>query len=278
VNKPRGSECTPAGAWNTKKLVRMGMGLRNTFDDVVLLREVHRFTHARGDLSVEMQRKFTEDALEFLRVTKAVATGTLTKLQHQWLKRRQRSVLQQTDAGRAELARFDRESAPLLMDGKKDRVTGERGAITVNHVLLEELSARTGKPIATLCAYHDKPDTVEGQKMAPEKMHDDDFRGMPAHLRFCEGARVLLTQNLWVEAGLMNGALGTLVGYMWPEGGDPHSTDKEKRSPLCVFVEFDNINLVDKSGVAMVSFLLIQCGGIGCRSSGKKFRPVLRSM
>jgi len=30
---------------------------------------------------------------------------------------------------------------------------------------------------------------------------------------------VLLTQNQWVEAGLMNGALGVLRGYMWPEGG-----------------------------------------------------------
>ena len=59
----------------------------------------------------------------------------------------------------------------------------------------------------------------------------------------CGGARMLLTQNLWVEAGLMNGAMGELKGYMWPEGGDPHSQDPEKRSPLCVFVEFDSVDL-----------------------------------
>ena len=64
----------------------------------------------------------------------------------------------------------------------------------------------------------------------------------------CEGARVLLTQNLWVEAGLMNGAMGVLRGYMWPEGGDPHSDKPELRSPLCIFVEFDSVNFVDEDG------------------------------
>ena len=38
---------------------------------------------------------------------------------------------------------------------------------------------------------------------------------MENELFMCEGARVLLTQNLWVEAGLMNGALGYVRGYMY---------------------------------------------------------------
>ena len=47
----------------------------------------------------------------------------------------------------------------------------------------------------------------------------------------------------------MNGALGHVVGYMWPEGGDPHSEDSDKYSPLCVFVEFDSVNLgTDEAG------------------------------
>ena len=59
--------------------------------------------------------------------------------------------------------------------------------------------------------------------MKPETLEADDFRGLEANLLMCEGARVLLTENLWPEAGLMNGAMGTLKGYMWPEGGDPNS-------------------------------------------------------
>ena len=79
--------------------------------------------------------------------------------------------------------------------------------------------------------------------MKPDQLDADQFRGLVNELLLCEGARVLLTQNLWVEAGLMNGALGHLVGYMWPEGGDPHSSDPKLRSPLCVFVEFDDVDL-----------------------------------
>ena len=79
--------------------------------------------------------------------------------------------------------------------------------------------------------------------MRPQEMQAEDFHGIENELLLCEGARVLLTQNLWVEAGLMNGAMGEFKGYMWPEGGDPHSEDPEKWSPLCVFVEFDSVDL-----------------------------------
>ena len=83
-----------------------------------------------------------------------------------------------------------------------------------------------------------------------EKMDADDFRGMPNELCVCEGARVLLTQNLWVDAGLMNGALGHVVGYMWGDDGDPRSEDSKKRLPLCIFVEFDDVDLgEDENGV-----------------------------
>ena len=128
------------------------------------------------------------------------------------------------------------ETAPLLMDGRKDRVTGEVGANKINKLRLERLSAETRKPIAVLRALHDRPHTAAGKKMRPETMDADDFRGVENELVVCEGARVLLTQNLWVEAGLMNGALGNVRGYMWPEGGNPYSERPELRTPLCVFV------------------------------------------
>ena len=246
-NKPRGSEGTPGDAWTTKKLVRMGMAVRQTFQDVALLRQVHRYTEEKEGLAEGRREEYRRDAGRFLSVTRGMADCTWTRTDHAWLSRRNRSVVQQTREGREELARF--ETAPLLMDGRKDRVTGEVGANRVNQQKLEALSARTQKPIVLLRALHDRPDTPEGRVMKPELMDAEDFRGIEGELAFCEGARVLLTQNLWVEAGLMNGALGVLRGYMWPEGGDPHSEDPKKRSPLCVFVEFDSVNLgVDEAG------------------------------
>ena len=69
-------------------------------------------------------------------------------------------------------------------------------------------------PIYTLCARHGVPE--DKGEMDVKKMKADDFRGMEAELLMCTGARVLLTQNLWPEAGLMNGALGFVKGFMWP--------------------------------------------------------------
>ena len=246
-NKPRGSDQTPSDAWTTRKLVRMGMSVRNSFEDVVLLRQVHRHVDDNEDLPAERREDYRRDATRFLDVTRGMADCTWTQADHAWLSRRNRSALQQTREGRDDLREFD--AAPLLMDGRKDQVTGAVGAIKVNQLRLEQLSAETGKPIVPMRAYHDKPKTAEGQKMKPQEMDSDDFRGIENELLLCEAARVLLTQNLWVEAGLMNGALGFVRGYMWPEGGDPHSEKMELRTPLCVFVEFDSVNLgVDEEG------------------------------
>ena len=245
-NKPKGSDRTPSDAWSIHKLHRMGMAVRNSFEDVALLRQVHRYVDENADIPASKRAEYREHAAKFLHVTRGMVDCTWTRAEHVWLSRRNRSMLQQTPEGREELRTFD--SAPLLVDGRKDRVTGEVGANQINKLRLERLSAETNKPIALLRALHDKPNTAEGMKMKPEAMDADDFRGMENETMLCEGARVLLTQNLWVEAGLMNGALGVVRGYMWPEGGNPCSEKPELRTPLCVFVEFDAVNLVDEAG------------------------------
>ena len=249
-NKPRGADRTPDNAWDMQALAVNGMGVRDSFDDVVLLREVHRYVEASDDIPENRRELYREDARRFLEVTRGMAdcnmTGKWTDADHAWLSRRNRSVLQQTKEGRDELRLF--ENSPLLMDGRVDTIDGGVGANRVNMDRLERLSAETQKPIAALCAYHDKPNTNDGKAMKPETMDADDFRGMEKMLYTCEGARVLLTQNLWPEAGLMNGALGFLRGYMWPEGGDPHHESIAKRSPLCVFVEFDDVRFGEEDG------------------------------
>ena len=83
----------------------------------------------------------------------------------------------------------------------------------------------------------------------------DEFKNMEALLDLCEGARVLLTRNLWVEAGLNNGAMGIVLGFVWPVGGDPSSEKSELRTPLCVVVKFDELDLgVDAAGRARAFF------------------------
>ena len=250
-NKPPKADRTPSNAWTTAKLVRMGMELRNTFEDVVVLRQVHRYREFDPDLAPEKQKLLKEDAERFLDVTRGMAECTWTQQDHGWMSKRNRTRLQMSEEGRKELKQFD--DAPLLMDGRVDRVTGEAGANKINMLKLFKMSADKQRPIAVLPAFHDYQ---EGHSGDPESIAADDFRGLENEIMVCQGARVLLTQNLWVEAGLMNGALGTVVGYMWPTGADPHHpTEKSLRAPIIVFVEFDDVNLGgDEHGVERTFF------------------------
>ncbi len=54
-------------------------------------------------------------------------------------------------------------------------------------------------------------------------------------LPLCLGARVMLLENLWQEAGLVNGALGCVADVAWLEG-----TNTRTEAAHVVFFEFDN--------------------------------------
>ena len=135
-NKPKGSDVTPDDAWTYQRLVSVGMQLLNTFQDVVFLRQVHRCDKSREDIPACKREVFRNDAARFLSVTRGMGDCTWTRDDHVWLSQRNRSVLQQTEAGREELRKF--ETAPLLMDGRQDRVTGEIGAKKINLFELEK--------------------------------------------------------------------------------------------------------------------------------------------
>ena len=124
------------------------------------------------------------------------------------------------------------------MDGEKTNGRGDAGADRYNAERLERLSRESGLPILAIRALHARP---KGTR--PERMDDDQFRGLEAELPLCVGARVLLTMHEWVEAGLVNGAAGTVRGFMFPPGFDPNAEDTKKCSPLCVIVEFDEVKL-----------------------------------
>ena len=74
-------------------------------------------------------------------------------------------------------------------------------------------------------------------------MDDDQFRGLIAELRLAISACVLLMTNEWVEAGLVNGAVGTVRGFMFPDSFGPNSEQSRLSTPLCDIVEFDGARL-----------------------------------
>ena len=110
------------------------------------------------------------------------------------------------------------------MDTRKKGNAGIDGALELNLERLAQVAAKKKVPIATCRAAHEYKG-AEGDVKA-KNIDADEFQGLPFELHLCEYARVILTHNEWTEAGLMNGAAGEVRGFIWPQGGDPNSTDK----------------------------------------------------
>jgi hypothetical protein len=55
-----------------------------------------------------------------------------------------------------------------------------------------------------------------------------------AKLPVAIGCRIMLSENLWVECGLVNGAFGTVCDIIW----DPGVDDASKEAPRALLVHF----------------------------------------
>ena len=84
----------------------------------------------------------------------------------------------------------------------------------------------SGQPIAVLRAVH----TGHGASKATS----DDAGGLEPVICIAHGARVMLSANLWVEVGLVNGALGTVEAICYE--GD----ERPPNLPIAVTVKFDS--------------------------------------
>ena len=90
---------------------------------------------------------------------------------------------------------------------------------------ISKLHAR-GQPVATIRAIHTGPNA--------SKASPDDAAGLEPIMCIAQGARVMLTANLWVDVGLVNGAMGTVVAICYRSGGVPPDL------PIAVMVRLDS--------------------------------------
>ena len=90
--------------------------------------------------------------------------------------------------------------------------------------IVEHNVRANGQPIANIKAIHTG---LNASKASP-----DDAAGLEPTICIAHGARVMLTANLWVDVGLVNGAMGTVVAICYRNGGPPDL-------PTAVMVRFD---------------------------------------
>ena len=149
-------------------------------------------------------------------------------------------MLARTEEGRRELEAFG--GCPVPTDTRVDKeASGEEGANRANARFLRQMAVRDGVPILDIRAAHNRNDGVSEKEV--KAMREDEFKGLSNSLQLCVGARVLLTQNIYVEAGLMNGALGVVKGFVFPKNFDPNSSNSALNKPSCVIVKFDELRL-----------------------------------
>ena len=83
----------------------------------------------------------------------------------------------------------------------------------------------SNQPIATIKAVHTGPNACRASA--------DEANGLEPVICLAKFARVMLISNLWVDAGLVNGAMGTIDEICYRTGGPPNL-------PLAVMVKFDH--------------------------------------
>jgi ATP-dependent DNA helicase PIF1 len=91
---------------------------------------------------------------------------------------------------------------------------------------LKDLQKNEARIVTVFHAVHS-----QGGKTAANAS-SDDAGGLEAIIALCVGARVMLTRNLWVTCGLVNGSIGTVQGIVFEDGHKPPNL------PQAVLVNF----------------------------------------
>ncbi|KAJ6620451.1 hypothetical protein B0H10DRAFT_1946006 [Mycena sp. CBHHK59/15] len=121
---------------------------------------------------------------------------------------------QPQDAGPPEAAGNPEEQDPLFTRGFVPNVT----------------SAQTEMEQLHAAAFHNRDAPHNGPEA--KKVSEEDAEGLQKEVLLAEGARVMITRNVWTSKGLVNGAQGTVKKIWFTPGSNP-----QINLPSVVFVE-----------------------------------------
>ena len=208
------------------QLSNRGLDVYAEFDTVVILSKVHRLQqHAEADTSEK--QIFNDKSTRFLCILHALRNAALTHDDYFWLCR-----LKRCHASASRRASF--ANAPVLMEFRRTTEQNEEhNCEHYNRQRLRVMANTSGVPVFAFDALHDG-------KPHADAMHIDDgsFAGLQKHLEIAEGALVILTHNLAVELGLINGSQGKIVCVIFSPGRQPNHQDERCRMPWVILVDF----------------------------------------
>ncbi|CAG8690619.1 9574_t:CDS:2, partial [Scutellospora calospora] len=132
----------------------------------------------------------------------------------------------QRQSGDSEEQRNFRDILLRLCNGKST-ISNWRILTDVNLVNMNMLRS-LNILIAKILAVHNRGDNEA------KNANSDIANSLEAELLLAKGARIMLTANLWTEAGLVNSSIGTVQGILFEEDQRPPAL------PTVVFILFDN--------------------------------------
>ncbi|KAJ6522692.1 hypothetical protein B0H10DRAFT_1864934, partial [Mycena sp. CBHHK59/15] len=101
------------------------------------------------------------------------------------------------------------------------------------------------KPVLRCFAKHNGPEA--------KKASEEDAEGLQKEVLLAEGARVMITRNVWTSKGLVNGAQGT-VKKIWFTPG----SNSQINLPSVVFVECDKDSYSGEYFIGSFLFLYVK--------------------
>lgn len=193
---------SPLHVWSSFQLRELGTNQRQRGD--------HVWAAHLNALRSNIDTSAVEQALEALRGRLTVAAGgTINECDDEW-----------KDAPRL----FAKNADVKSYNAKRlaDTVSGDNEAVTImaSHRFVSA---------------HGAPNLARrvNLNMVPESA--DDCGGLEAKVTLAIGARVMLRRNIHTDDGLVNGAVGVVSGFRWPQGGQGQGV-----VPDAIFVKFDN--------------------------------------
>ena len=204
----------------------VGLEVYRSFTDCIILTSVYRFHTLQKENLTKEEEEYNARGRRWMEVLHRLRDLDLTLEDYYWLCKRKRSMLPLTE-------RREFQDHPIIMDYRRETETNpENNATFYNRRKLHAHAARESIPVARFDATHTGIEQDNGMKLKPEL-----FQNLDSTLELAKGALVLITANLAVEHGIMNGTRGIIREILYTDEEGPRHTNIQDRMPHTILIE-----------------------------------------